>query len=598
MSQSVVEVAETVIEKNIQNKQDKVAKKPYRFSSMVELLQHRAKHQADHKAYGFFSNAGEETQTLTYEQLHRHSVVLAHRLSQHSQKGDRALLLFSPGLEFMVAYFGCLYAGVLPVPVIPSRRGKTRHATVSIMQNATPAVALANTELLQPLKDEFSDNTVAHNIQWLDVSIEETLALIDFQPLSLSTEDTAFLQYTSGSTSSPKGVMVTHGNLLENSEMIKQALGNDETCHYVSWVPLYHDMGLIYNVLQSLYLGSSCVLMAPVTFLQRPLLWLKAISQFKAKVAGGPNFSFDLCVERFNEKMMEGIDLSHWEVALNGAEPVRADTIRRFSQKFSSYGFKETAFYPCYGMAEATLLISGGERKLAPVITPFSKTGLHNKKAVTPANKNDSQLLVGCGKSLIGERVAIVDPETLVECPPCRIGEIWAQGGNIASGYWENAEATRQTFKESIAGQNSGAFLRTGDLGFVDSQGELYIAGRLKDIIIVRGENFYPQDIEKTAESSHPALKANSSAAFSMEVNGQQQLVLVLEVKRAHRKSLDVDDVLGCIRKEVVREHELTIHKILLIKTETIPKTSSGKIQRALTRVRMQEQDFEVWGES
>lgn len=569
--------------------------------SLTELLQFRAIHQANDKAYGFFSDAGEETQSLTYEELHTKSVSLALQLKHSSiQRGERALLLFSPGLEFLVAYFGCLYVGIIPVPVIPSRRGKTRSSTFSILNNAKPKAALTTVDMLEALSTEFKDDEHASHIHWLSVDITEksTSDITEkFIPETFQRDDLAFLQYTSGSTSSPKGVMVTHGNLLENSEMIKQALGNDESCHYVSWVPLYHDMGLIYNVLQSLYLGTSCVLLAPVTFLQRPLLWLKAISHYKTKVAGAPNFAFDLCVERFNPKLMEGVDLSHWEVAFNGAEPVRAETIEAFTKTFEPYGFRPEAFYPCYGMAEATLLVSGGQRHSKPIIKEVSKSGLHKKRALSAIKSEDSQYIVGCGKALAGETIAIVNPDTLSACPTNEIGEIWVSGGNIAIAYWENKQASIDTFSATLAGNKGKHFLRTGDLGFVDESGELFVAGRLKDVIIVRGENFYPQDIEKTVGDSHPALKPNCCAAFTIQKNGKQQLVIIQEVRRTHRKDLDVDDIVGCIRQTVVKEHELTIGKILLIKTGTIPKTSSGKIQRALSRLKMQNNAFEIWGE-
>jgi acyl-CoA synthetase (AMP-forming)/AMP-acid ligase II len=572
------------------------------FNSFTELLQFRAINQASDKAYGFFSDAGEETQSLTYEELHKKSLSLALQLKQSSiQGGERALLLFPPGLEFLVAYFGCIYAGIIPVPVIPSRRGKTRSSTFSILNDAKPKIALTTVDMLDALSTEFKDDKHASNIHWLSVDITEksTSNIIEkFTPEISHRNDLAFLQYTSGSTSSPKGVMVTHGNLLENSEMIKQGLGNDESCHYVSWVPLYHDMGLIYNVLQSLYLGTSCVLLAPVTFLQRPLLWLKAISHYKAKVAGAPNFAFDLCVERFNPTLMEGIDLSHWEVAFNGAEPVRAETISAFINTFEPYGFKPKAFYPCYGMAEATLLISGGQRCSTSIIKEVSKSGLHKKRALPATNSEDSQHVVGCGKSLIGETIAIVNPDTLAACSVNEVGEIWVSGDNIASGYWENKQASTETFLATIAGVKEKYFLRTGDLGFLDENKELFIAGRLKDVIIVRGENFYPQDIEKTVEDSHPALKPNCCAVFTVQKNDKQQLVIVQEVKRTHRKDLDVDDIIGNVRQAVVKEHELTVGKILLIKTGTITKTSSGKIQRALSRLKMQNNEFEIWGES
>jgi acyl-CoA synthetase (AMP-forming)/AMP-acid ligase II len=397
-------------------------------------------------------------------------------------------------------------------------------------------------------------------------------------------EDIAFLQYTSGSTSDPKGVMVTHGNLIENLEMIRLTLDNTGQSIHANWVPLYHDMGLILNVLQSLYVGAPCVLLAPVTFIQRPMQWLRAIHNYRAEVAGGPNFAFDLCVRRFRADQVKDLDLSCWKVAFNAAEPVRADTIERFAATFSPYGFEPRAICPLYGMAEATVLISGGGRGAGPVIRTVSREAFQRHQVAIPAGHDDGHRVVGCGRNIIGQRIAIVDPETRRRLEADHIGEVWVGGPHICKGYWSNPATTRSTFRARIEGEDE-FWLRTGDLGFIDEAGELFITGRIKDVIIVRGINYYPQDIENTVYDSHPSLRRYCGAVFSvLTENTEEKVVLVQEVERVHRRDLEIDEIIGCIREAVVNEHEIALDSIVLIRPGSIPKTTSGKIQRSLAR--------------
>jgi acyl-CoA synthetase (AMP-forming)/AMP-acid ligase II len=377
---------------------------------------------------------------------------------------------------------------------------------------------------------------------------------------------------------------------LANLAMIKTAFGNTGRSTYVSWAPLYHDMGLIINALQSFYVGALCVLLAPVAFIQRPPIWLRAISDYRAEVAGGPNFGFDLCVARYRAEQMEGIDLSSWKLAFNGAEPVRAETIRRFSETFAPHGFAPTTIYPAYGMAEATVLISAGRRGAGPVMRPLSRDGLQRHRAVLPLDAGDAQTVVGCGRALAGERIAIVDP-TSRECLGAdRVGEIWVAGPNVAGGYWRNAEAAAAVFGARIAGEadqadNHKGWLRTGDLGFLDAAGELFITGRIKEVVIIRGANHYPQDIEDTVQSCHPALHRHGGAAFTVtEGDDPEKLIVVQEVERTERHRIAPDEIIGRIREAIVREHEIVPHQIALLRPGALPKTTSGKIQRGLSR--------------
>jgi acyl-CoA synthetase (AMP-forming)/AMP-acid ligase II len=581
------------------------------FRSLVDLLCVRAAEQRDDKAFAFISEAGDEKDAMTFGELDRRARAMAGRLqAQGARAGDRALLVFPPGIAFFTGYFGCLYAGMIPVPVVPPRRSRLRLSTLSIAQDCRPTVGLTVDGMVDELPPEFAGVAEWDAIRWHGVvgppATGDTLAAPEpaAAPYDAKFEDVAFLQYTSGSTSAPKGVMVGHGNLVLNLEMIKRTLGNGRSSTYVSWVPLYHDMGLILNALQTLYVGSLCVLMAPAGFMQRPLTWLSAISRYKAEVAGGPNFGYDLCVSRFRPERMEGVDLSRWRLAFNGAEPVRAETLRRFAQTFAPYGFDRRALYPCYGMAEGTLLLSGGRREADPVITPLDRRSLHQQGQAAPATVGIDRAApaehfeaVGCGAELPGERLAIVDPETRREVAPGRVGEIWAAGPHIAQGYWKNEAATTETFRAHIAETGEGPFLRTGDLGFM-LDGELYIAGRLKDVIIIRGENYYPQDIEATAASAHPALRPGFGAAFTIEAgdNQEEKLVIVHEVERTWRNKIDTDTLAELVRQAVVAEHELGVYAVIFIRPGTLPKTSSGKVRRRLTRQLYLDSELETWG--
>ncbi|UFW47692.1 MULTISPECIES: fatty acyl-AMP ligase [Bradyrhizobium] len=550
------------------------------FRSLVALLARRAAEQADDRAYVFVSDRGTEEAALTFRQLRDAASALATRLTAAARPGERAILVFPPGIEFMVAFFGCLMAGIIAVPMMMPRRNAARDASAAILANCTPALALTSSAFA--LRGDLQTRFAQANIRWIEVDLAaDAAAAVDLpEPTA---EDIAFLQYTSGSTSEPKGVMVSHANLLANLEMIRLALGNTRQSTYVNWVPLYHDMGLILNALQAFYVGATCVLMAPNAFMQRPLGWLRAISHYRAEVACSPNFGFDLCVSRYRADQMEGVDLSSLRIALNGAEPVHADTIERFVTAFSPHGFDPRAIYPAYGMAEATLLISGGRRGGGHVTRSVSRAALQAHVAEAPSSADDTQIVVGCGRALAGERIAIVDPEQRTRLPADRVGEIWVNGANVARAYWRNGEASRDGLNAEISGEH-GLWLRTGDLGFLDTNGKLFVTGRIKDLIIIRGINHYPQDIERTVQSLDGALRENCGAAFSVPDEGEETLVIVQEVERTARHTIDTEEIKGRIREAVADSHELSARHIALIRPGTLPKTTSGKIQRKLAR--------------
>jgi acyl-CoA synthetase (AMP-forming)/AMP-acid ligase II len=570
------------------------------FSTLVALLAERAKTQGDERAYVFLSDRGAEEAALTFGQLHDAAQALAARLATLSRPGDRAILVFPPGLEFMVAFFGCLIAGVIAVPMMVPRRNSARDSSAAIMANCEPVIALTSPAFAvrQDLQERFSRDAV----QWLSVDLAEPgSGAADLPRSDLPSPDPqhiAFLQYTSGSTSEPKGVAVSHANLLANLEMIRLALGNTKHSTYVNWVPLYHDMGLILNALEALYVGALCVLMAPNAFMQRPLAWLRAISHYRAEVGCSPNFGFDLCVSRYRAEQMEGIDLSSWKVALNGAEPVHAETIKRFIETFAGHGFDPDAVFPAYGMAEATLLISGGGRGAGHLTRTVSRSALQAHKVVAAADEADAQALVGCGRALAGEQIAIVEPDSRKQLPAGQVGEVWVRGPNVARFYWRNPEATNTGLNAQIAGADDAAiWLRTGDLGFLDETAELFITGRIKDLIIIRGINHYPQDIEHTVQTQHPALRQNCGAAFSvLDEHDDEMLVVVQEVERTERNRIDAAEMKGLIREAVSDQHELFARHIVLILPGGLPKTTSGKIQRSLTRKLWLERHFEDLG--
>ena len=553
-----------------------------RFSSLVALLAERARSQGNERAYAFLGDRGTEEAALTYGELHHAAQALAARLAALAQRGDRAVLVFPPGLEFMVAFFGCLIAGIIAVPMMMPRRNSARDSSAAILANCEPVIALTTSAFA--LRGDLKARFEREGLQWLAVDLDADGPHDAGAPLPDS-DAIAFLQYTSGSTSDPKGVAVSHSNLLANLEMIRLSLGNTSRSTYVNWVPLYHDMGLILNALQAFYVGAPCVLLAPNGFMQRPLNWLRAIHTYQAEVACSPNFGYDLCVRRHRPEQMEGIDLSNWKIALNGAEPVRAETITKFIETFAPHGFRANAAFPAYGMAEATLLISGGRRGAGHITRTVSQAALQAHHVAPPADEVDAQTLVGCGRALEGERIAIVDPTHLRRLPAGQVGEIWVNGPNVARRYFRNDAATSGGLHASIDGEDDASWLRTGDLGFLDVSGELFVTGRIKELIIIRGINHYPQDIEQTVQRLHPSLRQNGGAAFSVpDENGEEILAIVQEIERTERHKIDAEELKGLIREGVTDQHELFARHIELIRPGALPKTTSGKIQRALAR--------------
>jgi acyl-CoA synthetase (AMP-forming)/AMP-acid ligase II len=532
------------------------------------------------KAFVFLRNGEVESDSLTFGDLDRRVRAVAAALQGMGAGGERAVLLYPPSLDFVVGFLGCLYAGVIAVPAYPPGRDRSARRLLAIMEDARPAVIMSTTSLLGTVQKQLSDEAGFLPAHWLSTDDIEGGAESAARPTSPRPEDLAFLQYTSGSTGEPKGVMVTHGNITHNLEVIRTKFEESESTVGVGWLPLFHDMGLVGNVMEPVHLGIPCILMPPMAFLQRPSRWLHAITRYRGTTCGGPNFAYDMCVDRIPADEREGLDLTSWKVAFNGSEPIRAETLERFLDAFAPFGFRREAFYPCYGMAEVTLLVAGGARDEPPRLASVDAEALEqNRVEPAPADDPTPKRLVGCGRAGADHEIVIMDSRSRRPCPPGLVGEIWISGPSVARGYWNRPEETQDSFGARLADTGAGPYLRTGDLGFFHD-GHLFVTGRLKDLIIVRGQNYYPQDIERTAEESHPALRPGNGAAFLVDADGSDHLVVVQEVQRTWLRRLDVGEVAGNIRGAVAEEHGLQVSALVLAMPGSVPRTSSGKIRR------------------
>ncbi|MBN1451246.1 MAG: amino acid adenylation domain-containing protein [Anaerolineales bacterium] len=565
-------------------------------NTLVDLLRLRADQQSDNLAYRFIQDNESDVITLSYAEMDRRARAIGAWLESFGAMGERALLLYPPGLDYIVSFFGCLYAGVTAVPAYPPRLNRPVPRIQSIVADSRASFALTTSSILHNIEQRFEHAPELQALRWLNTEQVPAGLEADWRDPNITPETLAFLQYTSGSTSQPKGVMLSHGNLMHNLKAIRHGFQLDASASGVFWLPSYHDMGLIGGILEPMYIGGPSTLMSPVSFLQRPVRWLEALSRYRGTTSGAPNFAYDLCVDKVTPEQMEGLDLSFWTLAFCGAEPIRPETLERFARTFAGCGFRKSAFYPCYGLAEGTLLVSGGEGPAKPHVSSFDRKAMESDRVVPTASDADrSQVMVSCGRSVIEQQIAIVNQTTLEKCKPDQVGEIWVAGPSVARGYWELPEETSRTFQAFIADTGEGPFMRTGDLGFLQD-GELYVTGRLKDLIIIHGSNHYPQDIELTVESAHEALQPGAGAAFSVTDGGKEQLVIVQEVTRQHRKP-DVDGVAAAIRQAVAERHELQVFAVVLVKPMSIPKTSSGKIKRQHCKAAFLEGGLEIVGE-
>src|SRR6266540_2573879 len=565
-------------------------------NTLVHRLRLRADQHPDKLAYRFIQDNDSEIITISYAELDRRARAIGAWLESFGAVGERALLLYPAGLDYIASFMGCLYAGVTAIPAYPPRLNRPVPRIQSIVDDSRASLALTTSAILSNIEQRFEHTPDLQALHWLNTEQVPAGLEADWRDPAITSDTLAFLQYTSGSTSQPKGVMLSHGNLMHNLEAIRRGFHVDSNVMGVFWLPSYHDMGLIGSILEPMYLGGSSTLMSPVSFLQRPVRWLDAITRYRGTTCGAPNFAYDLCVDKITSEQMETLELSSWTLAFCGAEPVRHETLERFAHTFERCGFRKSSFYPCFGMAESTLIVSGGDGPSEPRTFTIDRKSLE-RDLVVPASPDDagSLTMVSCGQSIIDQKIVIADPTTLERCESNQVGEIWVSGPSVAQGYWGLEDETRKTFQAHLADTGEGPFLRTGDLGFLQN-GELFITGRLKDLIIINGSNHYPQDIELTVESSHIALQAGAGAAFSVSDDGKEQLIIVQEVTRQNRKP-NINEVASAIRQAVAEKHDLQVFAIVLVKPMSIPKTSSGKIQRRACKNAFLENTLEVIGQ-
>lgn len=575
-----------------------------RDQNLASVLQFRASTNPQQLVYTYLDDSWEEEAVFTAAALDRKARAIAASLQEMGKAGDRALLLYPPGIEFAAAFFGCLYAGIIAVPTTPPHFRRTPGRLQAIVADSQATIALTTSHLLGEIENHLAQLPYLAPLKWKATDLVSESQSDEWQETKISSDDIAFLQYTSGSTSTPKGVMVAHSNLMHNLSLMQQYFRLSSETIAVSWLPAFHDMGLIGKILLTPFLGSQLVLMSPVSFTQRPVRWLQAISRYKATYSGGPNFAYEMCVKKCKPEQLNGLDLSTWRVALNGAEPVRLETLRSFAERFEPFGFPADAFMPGYGLAEGTLYVSAASRNHFPmtVFADGGKMETEHRVVEVAEGQPGARALIGCGHVFTDQQVIIVDPESFAKCEDQQIGEIWVSGRSVAKGYWNHPDKTTETFGAHVQDSEDGPFLRTGDLGFI-KDGELFVTGRIKDLIIIRGRNHYPQDIELTVQKSNPAIREEFVAAFSIEVEGEERVVVVAELNRDDRPRKNDEEgeallkkIASDVRRAVAEVHELQLHQIVLIKTGTIPKTSSGKIQRQATKAQYKEDRLEAFG--
>ncbi|MFF3625583.1 fatty acyl-AMP ligase [Streptomyces sp. NPDC002467] len=563
------------------------------YRTFTELILDRAQTLGEADAHIFLRDtvAGPVEERLSYAGLDAAARTLAVRLRAHGAQGQPVLLLYPQGSEFLKAFTGCLYAGAIAVPApLPGDRGERLKRVSGIIKDTGARLVLtdeanaAEVSLWLAMETRAEVVVLASDVIGADGRGQDAVgeaAADDWQPPATGPDDLAFLQYTSGSTSRPRGVMVSHRNLLANEAAIGRALGTSPADRFGSWLPHYHDMGLIAHLLHPLWLGSTSVQMSATAFVKRPVHWLRMISEYGVTVGGGPNFCYDLCLRRVTDAQLAELDLSSWRLALNGAEPVRADTLDAFTARFAAAGLRAEGMYPAYGLAEATLIVSGAVPGRPYRRRTADPAGLEHDELRAPAPGEAGRTLVSSGPVDQDFDLRIVDPVDGRPLPDGRVGEIWLRGGSVAQGYWRRPADTAHTFHAVLAGGDSG-FLRTGDLGVVED-GELYVTGRLKEVIILNGRNIYPQDVEWAVREVSPALGAGHGAVFTVDAD-REQLVIVQEVRAPHA-DWDRLQALACrVQALVGRDFDVPAGNVVLIRPGTLRRTTSGKIQRTLMR--------------
>ena len=561
--------------------------------TMVDLLRRNAVVRPKEPAYTFLRDGDRDAVTWTWATLDHKARAVAVALLRVARPGERVLVLYPQGLDYLAALFGCMYAGVLAVPLQPPGKHRAKLALPkleAIAADGGVAAAATLVGMLGEMEALVAQSPVLAGVAWVATDVLDEGMAADWQPPALKREDLAYLQYTSGSTSTPKGVMVSHANLLYQLSDFHDGYGHDHRSVMVSWLPTFHDLGLVYGVFMPVYVGFHGVLLDPLHFLQRPMRWLEAIHWYRGTHAPAPNFAFDLCASKSTAGERAQLDLSCWRVALNGAEPIRYESEARFVEAFAAAGVTWDTLSHAYGMSEATACISKEWLGTPRVFLDVDGAALEQHRVVL---REGGRRLAGCGRTSNQTVVRAVDPDTRAVCGPDQVGELWVGGPTRAEGYWQRPEATEETFFARTSDTNEGPFLRTGDLGFV-RDGQVFVTGRLKDMIIVRGENHYPQDIEWSVQECHPAIRPSCVAAFTQVRDGVEAVSIVAEVYVERLTDAAAREaVFGAVR-DAVGEHGLGVHHVVLIQPRTIFKTSSGKIMRRRTREAMEDGSLDV----
>lgn len=546
--------------------------------TLVHTIQQHAAASPDRRLYTFLADGESESASLTYGELAAAARAAAAALRECADAGDRAMLLFPVDLEYLIGFFGCLFAGIVAVPAYPPKADRRSGDRIRAMiEDCRPRLVLTRDRLRAAVERALGDVDGGSRPRVIATDAEWPLRAAVFEPV-VAPDALAFLQYTSASTGDAKGVRVTHANLMANQRMIREAMAHDEDSHFVSWLPPYHDMGLVGNLLQPLYLGSSCVFMPPSAFIQKPLRWLAAISKYRAKTSGAPNFAYDLCVKRVSPGQDGPLDLSTWSVAYCGAEAVDAGVFERFCARFEPCGFRRAAFYPCYGLAEATLMASGSDPREAPAVMEVHGD-LLERGVLSECASGAGRRLVGCGRAPSGSDIRIVDPETKQALADGEIGEIWVTGPHVADGYWRPTAAANQAFDARLAG-GSPPYLRTGDLGAL-LRDELYVVGRIKEVIIHHGRNLHPADIESVV-STAAGGRIEACAAFAIPGDATEDLAVVVEVPRRGWPESDAESLGDAIARDLYRAFDVAPARLVFARAGAIPRTTSGKKQRLL----------------
>ncbi len=568
-------------------------------TSLAQILHRRAERHPERRALTHLIRGTEERKAYSFAGLDARARTIAALLTAHGMEGERVLLLYPQGVEYAEAFLGCLYAGAVAVPAYPpdpTRLERTLGRLLGIIADCRPRVVLATVEICAMAEAITQQVPGLAELKWLATNPEDLGVGPLESPVNARSDQLAFLQYTSGSTSSPKGVMVSHGNLLANLAHIRRSMRLSEDSCSATWLPSFHDMGLVDGLLGGLYSGYPAYLMSPADFLKHPLRWLQAVTAFRVTHSGGPNFGYELCVRKATPEAVAALDLSSWRSAYCGAEPVRAGTMRRFIEAFSPRGFSPAALFPVFGLAEVTLKAPGPQGRGLVTLSVDREALKEDRVVPLPLGDANAAEVVSCGESEEDYPLAIVEPESRVPLPEGRVGEVWVCGPSVAQGYWRKPELSEETFRARLSGDDSRQWLRTGDLGFV-RDGLLYITGRRKDLIIIGGQNHYPQDIEWTVEAALTLVRPGCSAAFSVEVDGEERLVVVAEVDTRQQPggpAFDAQAATATVRQAINDAYQLRLHDLVFLKAGSIPKTSSGKIQRQASRKAYLERDLQV----